>query len=128
MATKPYEFYGFKFRLPLMDNEVVDFFKTVPLSYKGHSKKILTDFVVEGCQDDPGIYDFPNKFAYKVIRNLRDRRYNCINPFDVFKLRKPEYGLPGIHRMLYRYYRNYLSYAAAKTLQYILNGLENEQN
>ncbi|MDX1357470.1 MAG: hypothetical protein R3232_01430 [Clostridia bacterium] len=128
MATKPYEFYGFKFRLPLMDNEVVDFFKTVPLNHKGHSKKILTDFVTGGCQDDPGIYDVPNKFAYKVIRNLRDKRYNCINPFDVFKLRKPEYGLPGIHRTLYRYYRNYLSYAAAKTLQYILNGLENEQN
>ena len=74
------------------------------------------------CIDgDPGLHNEPGTYIKKALRNLNDRRYSCIRPFDVFKLRKKEYGLPGMHKVLYRYYRNFLCYTAARTLQDILD-------
>ncbi|MFO7611411.1 MAG: 7-cyano-7-deazaguanine synthase [Clostridia bacterium] len=119
MALKPYEYYGFEWRLPLMDNTMVDFFKTVPLEFKGKGKKMLSDF--SACPADECIpyYRQSQTYLNKVMKNLRDKRYCCINPFLVFKLRKENSFLPGIPRILYRFYRNYLCYAAARTLMYI---------
>ena len=128
MALKPYEFYGFRYRLPLMDNELVDFFKKVPLKFKGKNKILLTDFVTNAVEDDPGVFMAGQSYFSKVAKNLRDKRYCCIKPLDVFKLRKIEHDLPRIHRVLYRYYRNYLSYTAAKTLRYVLRRKDNEKD
>lgn len=128
MALKPYEFYGFDFRLPMMDNELVDFFKEVPLTAKGKNKILLSDFVMSFLEMKQGFYEPMGNYFSKVAKNLKDKRYCCINPIDVFKLRKNEYCLPGIHRVLYRYYRNYLSYAAAKTLHYILKKKDKEND
>ncbi len=128
MALKPYEFYGFQWRLPLMDSGIVEFFEEVPLDYKKKNKILLSEFVALACKNDPGYFIEPRTFLGKVNRNLHDKRYCCINPFDVFKLRKKEYDLPGIHRVLYRYYRNYLSYVSAKTLRYILSEKIYEKN
>jgi len=128
MALKPYEFYGFQWRLPLMDAEIVEFFEEVSLDYKTKKKILLSDFVALSCKNDPGYFKEPESFWGKVSRNLFDKRYCCINPFDVFKLRKKEYELPRINRVLYRYYRNYLSYVSAKTLRYILSEKIHEKN
>ncbi|MCK5758252.1 MAG: hypothetical protein KAH14_04090 [Clostridiales bacterium] len=128
MALKPYEFYGFQWRLPLMDAEIVEFFEEVSLDYKTKKKILLSDFVALAYKNDPGYFKEPKSFWGKVSRNLFDKRYCCINPFDVFKLRKKEYGLPRINRVLYRYYRNYLSYVSAKTLWCILSEKIYEKN
>ncbi|MBN2558161.1 MAG: 7-cyano-7-deazaguanine synthase [Clostridia bacterium] len=127
MALKPYEYYGFEWRLPLMDNAVVDFFKTVPLEFKGRGKKLLSDFSAcpAGCSIP--FHRQPGSYCGKVAKNLMDKRYCCINPFLVFKLRKANPFLPGIPRIIYRFYRNYLCYATARTLLYV-KGIDRGNN
>lgn len=124
MTLRPYEFYGFEWRLPLMDLEMVEFFKSVPVIYKGKTKLLLYDFVAGNCCPQVPFYIEPKTYLQKVIRNINDRRYGCINPFIKTKDMPEWNSMPSFIKVIYRFYRNYLSFASLKTLKYLIKNID----
>jgi asparagine synthase (glutamine-hydrolysing) len=49
-SVRVYEFFGFEWRLPLWDKELVDFWRKVPFSLR-HSKRLLMELVQGKCEE-----------------------------------------------------------------------------
>ncbi|MBN2853530.1 MAG: 7-cyano-7-deazaguanine synthase [Clostridia bacterium] len=109
-SVRAYDFYGLEWHMPLLDNDILDFFSHVSIEKK-YMKKFLYEYVDSFFGPIPYASSSKNYFL-KVVRNILDERYSCIHFFKAVSLVcDANRHLPLIKR-LYRYYRNFSCYCA----------------
>jgi len=109
-SVRAYDFYGLNWYMPLLDNELVDFFAKIKIEEK-YKKNYLYTFV-NNKLPNLSYAEFPNKYMSKLINNLLDKRYSCISVFNAFTLKcEANKHLP-IYKRVYRYFRNFSAYCA----------------
>ena len=118
-ALKPYEINSFKWRLPLVDNDIIKFFNSLDIKYKGSEKVFFKRYISERISSEVPFYKSSKNYFMKAFKNIFDRKYSCIKPFDIFKLKYEDVYLPKKIKLLYRFYRNVYSYITIKNFNII---------
>jgi len=124
-ALKPYENKNIQWRLPLLEDEFINFMNKLPIEYK-INKAFLGRYILESVKPHIGYYKASKVFIFKVLKNIFDRRYACISPKDVLKFNFTDVYLPKGLKLMYRMYRNFLSYIAIKNYLIIERDLDEE--
>jgi len=109
-SVRAYDFYGIEWYMPLLDNELVEFFAKIKIEDK-YKKSYLYRFVNKKLPN-LSYAQFSSRYIAKLINYLLDQRYFCINIYKAFTLKcEANKHLP-IYKRVYRYYRNFSSYCA----------------
>lgn len=114
-ALKPYDFHKLIWRIPMMDSDIISFMNNLSLEDKGKEKVFLGRYITDRLQCKIPYKKQPKTFIAKVLRNLTDRRYSCIKISDLKKFYTKNVYLPPISQLVYRVYRNFLTYITLKT-------------
>ncbi len=104
-----FDFFGYEYRLPFWDTELVDFFKSVPFEYKLYKK----------------LYDNTLKNNYFNKYNVDFNNEIQINSFDIKKQRIKNKIRPHLHKKCKLYFLNKNDWAAYEPItKYFLNNLK----
>ncbi len=118
-ALKPYDYQKLSWRVPMMDEDIITFMDSLPLEDKGKEKIFFKRYINDRLQCQIPYINQPQRFITKVLRNITDKRYSCIKISDVKKFHEENVYLPSAYQLLYRVYRNFLTYIALKTVKII---------
>jgi len=95
----------------------------LPVEYK-INKTFLGRYIFESVKPHIGYYKASKVFAFKVLKNIFDRRYACISLKDILEFNFDDIYLPKGLKLVYRMYRNFLSYIAIKNYLIIERDLD----
>jgi len=112
-ALKPYENKNIQWRLPLLDDDFIEFMNKIPIEYR-INKRFLGRYILESLKPDIRYYKPSKILIFKILKNIFDRRYACISLKDILQFKFDDVYLPKGIKLVYRMYRNFLSYIAIK--------------
>lgn len=126
-ALKAYDYHNVEWRVPLMDNDILEFMYSLELKFRGPEKAFLGQYISERISEKVKFSKKSKLFFLKVMKNFFDRRYSVLSYRQIRKMEVKGVELPKGCKFTYRMYRNFLSYIAIKNYLLIERKLD-EQN
>ncbi|MBN2559048.1 MAG: 7-cyano-7-deazaguanine synthase [Clostridia bacterium] len=119
-----YELYGFEWRAPLMDYEVMDSFESMAPVIRDRKKEFFINYVTERTGKDNEAADLEAMYIVKAFRNLRNPVYAIITPARFLFSGYKKCLLPPFPVRQYRFLRRFYSYCALQEIKLIKGWLE----
>ncbi|MFO7612272.1 MAG: asparagine synthase-related protein [Clostridia bacterium] len=119
-----YEMYGFEWRAPLMDYEVMDSFESMAPVIRDRKKEFFINYVTERTGKDNKAADLKAPYIVKAFRNLRNPVYAIITPARLLFSGYKDCLLPPFPIRQYRFLRRFYSYCALQEIKLIKGWLE----